>query len=210
MRTPLPSPITSGEFPIIKTGHSFVYQVWAADGDLLYVGVTDSIVGRMAGHERNGSAWLSEVAAITWETYVQRDDAERVERHLIRTLQPKYNRAENALRVRASDLGHRRHHDEDAWVRLGEVIRRERTDARMTQTALAREARINVSNVRSLERHESAQYTADVLEQLERALGWRPGALETVLAGGEPEYLTDAELAERARAAAHARFAGAR
>jgi predicted GIY-YIG superfamily endonuclease len=209
MKLPLPTPIASGEMPN-RFQVSYVYQGFDADGDLLYVGVTDDLAMRIGDHRRVRAEWIYLAVTITWEMFQLREDANRVEHHLIRTLQPRFNRADNGLRLKAADMGHRFHHDRDSWQRLGQVIRRERGLMRITQTALAREARLDVSIVRSLECCNAVAYPADVLEQMESALTWHPGSLEEILAGGEPDRLTDAERAERARAAAHARFAGAR
>ena len=141
-----------------------------------------------------------QVDRTTWELYADRDEAEYAETYWIRHLYPRHNRKDNGRRIAAEAMGHRRLYDPMAWRRLGEVIRADRAAMRQTQKGAAAEARIEVAMFRSLERGAGTCYEQAVLESVERVMCWHPGSLETVLAGGEPDRLTEAELMDRARA----------
>lgn len=206
MARPLPTPEHSGEIEIIRFA-SFVYQGWSADGDLLYVGVTDNIYRRLADHDRSNAEWLHEATRVTCEQYASREDALRVESSLIRSAQPKYNRAENWRRLAAAAMGHRRMYADEAWSVLAAAVRERREVLRITQTALARSAGIDVVEVRSIERAEKTAYPASLLTSIEAALDWHPSSIEAVLRGEAPGPFSAEEIAARARAEAHAMFA---
>lgn len=92
--------MTTGTFllPPCQPGH-FVYRAYAADGCLLYVGVTSNLLGRLGDHARKrlgGSAWVWEAERIEWDMYEQRYEAERAETRLIQEFHPQYNVAANA------------------------------------------------------------------------------------------------------------------
>jgi predicted GIY-YIG superfamily endonuclease len=197
----LPLPEATGEIEIMRNA-SYVYRAWDADGDLLYVGVTDNVHQRLAGHQRGRSEWLRHAVRVTWAQYVQRADAELVEAHLIRSLQPKYNRAENGRRLAAAQMGHRRMYEDAAWSVLGAVVRERRIELGMTQTSVARAAKLDVALVRSVERVEKTDYPAAALAALEGALDWHPGSVEAVLRGEVPACLSQDEVSARARASA--------
>lgn len=193
-----PAPIASGEIPLGVPGESFVYFMYGADGDVLYVGVTDDLSQRIAGHAT--AAWRRSVRRIAWHKYASRVDAERAETYWIRELLPQFNVRDNGRRWMAATMGHRRPYDAEAWRRLGEVIREERMRMRWTQTAIARDAHVDVKYWRGLERGESTRHERELLESAERVLGWHPGSVESVLAGGEPNRLSEEERMERAHA----------
>ena len=199
---PPPEPLASGEIPMPTC--CYVYRMFDAHNELLYVGVTENLCQRIAKHWVE-QPWRHQIARITWEEYATREDALYAERYLIRHLYPQYNIAENGRRVAAERMGHRRLYDADAWVRLGSVIRDARTEMRWPQKAIAADARVTVQDYRSLERGESTQYDKVFLDAIECVLCWHPGSIESVLAGGEPSRLSEEELQQRAFAE-HARL----
>lgn len=67
-----------------------VYRAYDADGDLLYVGVTDNLANRLKSHEHH-SRWYPLAATIEWESFDSRDYALEVERGLIYSLDPPHN-----------------------------------------------------------------------------------------------------------------------
>lgn len=186
---------------------SYVYQAWDADGDLLYVGVTDNVIMRLAGHQRGNSEWLQYAVRVTWDEYASRAMAEHIEGRLIGQLQPRFNVAMNAQRHVAARMGHRRKYVDEAWSVLAAAVRQRREALRLTQTAVAGSAGVDVAEVRSIERSEKTAYPAPALAALEGSLDWHPGSIEAVLRGEAPNPLTAEEIAARARAGAHAMFA---
>lgn len=71
---------------------TFVYRYWAADGTLLYVGMTSALDMRDSGH-RTASPWYGEVARRTHTEYADRPTAAAAEAAAITTERPLYNRA---------------------------------------------------------------------------------------------------------------------
>lgn len=69
---------------------TIVYQYFAADGTLLYVGMTDNPTARHIRH-KNESPWFAEVATIERESYALREVAHQREKELIRGADPKHN-----------------------------------------------------------------------------------------------------------------------
>lgn len=67
-----------------------VYRIYAADGTLIYVGVTDRGQRRQVEHI-NSKQWAREMAETHWEHYESREKALSRERELIITQHPKYN-----------------------------------------------------------------------------------------------------------------------
>lgn len=199
-----PEPLASGEIALGVPGESFVYFMYGADGDILYVGVTDDLSQRIAGHAT--AAWRRQVRRITWNKYASRTEAERAETYWIRELLPEYNVRDNGRRVLAADMGHRRPYGAEAWRGLGARVRAERSAIRWSQKAMATDAKVHVEDLRALERGESARHDRTLLDAVERALNWHPGSIESILAGGEPQPLTAQERQERAFAE-HARLA---
>jgi excinuclease UvrABC nuclease subunit len=103
-RKPLPRPLDTGrlEIPLVLD-LSYVYRAYCRCGDLLYVGVTCELFTRMAWHRRQ-SRWEFKMARLEWETYRTRAEADRVEKHLIDTLNPLYNKAREVPWSRRSPL----------------------------------------------------------------------------------------------------------
>lgn len=71
---------------------SVVYRAYAANGDLLYVGVTANPSERFYLHEYQSSFWSSVDRVEVSQEFMDRDDAEDAERKAIRDGQPLCNR----------------------------------------------------------------------------------------------------------------------
>lgn len=67
-----------------------LYRLYAADGTLLYVGITDRLIQRFADH-RHHSRWWPEVAGKAVTRYAARAEAEGAERAAIRDEDPVHN-----------------------------------------------------------------------------------------------------------------------
>lgn len=67
-----------------------LYRAYGESGELLYVGITEELCQRMAGHSRD-SEWWPLAARLDWQMYPNRLKAAKIERALIRGLQPPYN-----------------------------------------------------------------------------------------------------------------------
>jgi predicted GIY-YIG superfamily endonuclease len=102
---PLPKPLNTGSIELPYLDENYVYRAYCQCGDLLYVGVTNSLHSRLAAHRRtaydlNGSQWWRKAAWITWELYATREEAERVEAHAIANEDPLLNTAGRQLSKR--------------------------------------------------------------------------------------------------------------
>lgn len=67
-----------------------LYRHWNADGELLYVGISLSALGRLQQHN-NASHWANQIARVTIETFDTRDEAAEAERLAIANENPKHN-----------------------------------------------------------------------------------------------------------------------
>ncbi|MCP3820134.1 helix-turn-helix transcriptional regulator [Streptomyces sp. A3M-1-3] len=72
------------------------------------------------------------------------------------------------------------------WARLAKAIEAARDTKGWTQVALAEAAGVSESTVQNLESGKGRKRMPSSLPKVERALGWRPGSGEAVLAGGDP------------------------
>lgn len=63
-----------------------LYRLVAADGTLLYVGITNNVASRFSGHARKG--WWAEVAEGLVEFHPDRESLEDAERQAIRAEKP--------------------------------------------------------------------------------------------------------------------------
>lgn len=82
----------------------------------------------------------------------------------------------------------------NVWQRLGEQIRTDRVRLGMrTQPELARRAGLGRRTVSDLERGARANYSPDTLGAVEAALGWAPGTVSRILAGGQVEREGDVD-----------------
>lgn len=75
----------------------FLYFLWNAIGELLYVGITDNPSRRFAEHQKT-QPWWSEVATRKCEIYDSKLLAEMAEKEAIVSMHPKYNKKDKALR----------------------------------------------------------------------------------------------------------------
>lgn len=98
-KTPLPVPLTGGTVAIPAGGQTYVYRAYCRCGDLLYVGITSDLFRRFAAHARQRAPWELKLVRVAWDLYATRDQAERVETHLIATLHPIHNVQGRAGRV---------------------------------------------------------------------------------------------------------------
>jgi hypothetical protein len=67
-----------------------LYRVFDVDGDLLYVGISRSVLRRIAGHSE-GSPWWREVASIQVRHLADRSTAAAAEKDAIVNERPRYN-----------------------------------------------------------------------------------------------------------------------
>ncbi len=74
-----------------------LYRFRNAEGELLYVGITDSPDGRWSAH--GTKPWWPEVVEIRIERFVERRDAEMAEIEAIRTERPRHNVAHHPEKV---------------------------------------------------------------------------------------------------------------
>lgn len=68
----------------------YVYKLWDETGALLYIGISDRGPVRLAEHHHR-KPWFVDVERVEFERYESRWASEERERHLIRTLRPRYN-----------------------------------------------------------------------------------------------------------------------
>lgn len=68
-----------------------LYRHFAADGSLLYVGMTNSALRRIDGH-RAKSGWVDQIHRVEIEWFATRAEAHAAERAAIVAEQPKHNR----------------------------------------------------------------------------------------------------------------------
>jgi hypothetical protein len=70
-----------------------LYRHFAADGSLLYVGISLSAITRLAQH-LDASTWADEIVRVEIERYVSVDAARAAERAAIKSERPKHNIAD--------------------------------------------------------------------------------------------------------------------
>lgn len=90
------------------------------------------------------------------------------------------------------------------WERLGNYVTRRRNELGLTQSQVQARGGPSVATVRNIELAVKGSYRDSALFSLERVLGWPAGAVNRILAGGEPHdtrpatgltYPADDELA---------------
>ena len=69
---------------------TYLYRMFDAGGNLLYVGISKSVLKRLGEH-LNDKDWLPEEASIKWTTYPTRTLAEAAERRAIQNESPEWN-----------------------------------------------------------------------------------------------------------------------
>jgi predicted GIY-YIG superfamily endonuclease len=194
--TRTPAPIAAGDILTDPNG-SYVYIAEDHHGTVLYVGVADDLGRRLAAHSRMLSPWWLAARRIRWELYPDRLTAEAVEYAYIKQLDPAHNVIH---KIKKPDVGTAVYPISD-WVRLGAVVRARRMEMRRSQTSMAGDVGAPVAMWRGVEAGTPASYPGDLIEAVERVLRWRPGSIETVLGGGDPEVMNTAERAAAAGAA---------
>jgi transcriptional regulator with XRE-family HTH domain len=80
------------------------------------------------------------------------------------------------------------------WTRLGRVVAVERARQRFTVEALALHSGLGMRTLQSIESGSRTGYRHTTLSRLEAALGWQPGSVAAVLAGGDPTRDRDPQL----------------
>jgi hypothetical protein len=84
----------------------YLYRHFAPNGDLLYVGITLSILGRTESHFRKAK-WKDFICLIVVEPFETREELLEAEREAIRTEFPKYNQIANGHRHPIQELTQR-------------------------------------------------------------------------------------------------------
>lgn len=84
-------------------GHC-VYRLRDVEDELLYIGSTDYLKGRIWSHRRKQS-WGYEIHRVTSEPYGSRESAREAERQAIETEKPRYNRNHNYFAVKTPRNG---------------------------------------------------------------------------------------------------------
>jgi hypothetical protein len=77
------------------TNRTALYRHWDADGELLYVGISLSAVGRLAQH-RASAPWFVDIANVTIEWFDTRAEAQAAEIEAITLEHPLHNKAHRA------------------------------------------------------------------------------------------------------------------
>jgi hypothetical protein len=77
--------------------------------------------------------------------------------------------------------------DMEAWRRLGRAVARRRTELRMTQSDVSAHGGPSLATMQAIEAARQDSYRDRTLADLEQALGWQRGSVESVLfSGGDP------------------------
>jgi predicted GIY-YIG superfamily endonuclease len=71
-----------------------LYRFYNSDGELLYVGISNTWHRRFHQHEKN-AGWFSRVASATFESYDSREAVEAAELSAIQNENPQFNKASN-------------------------------------------------------------------------------------------------------------------
>lgn len=80
------------------------------------------------------------------------------------------------------------------WERVGAAIRRDRARIYGTRETFATAAGLSISVLSDLERGTRTNFDDDTLGKVEDALGWAPGSIDEIAAGG-PIRRSDTDLA---------------
>lgn len=80
----------TGQLDIAAHTGFFVYRLWGSEGNLLYVGQTTNLIGRLQGH-RNEAVFRHQIALLTYEQMPTKRSMDDREAALIRDLQPPHN-----------------------------------------------------------------------------------------------------------------------
>lgn len=80
------------------------------------------------------------------------------------------------------------------WKRVGDAVRSRRLELGRTQQEIAEQAAVSLATWRLVETAGRDRYQDLTIRGLCRALGWRPDAIESLLAGDVPQEELHAEL----------------
>ena len=72
------------------------------------------------------------------------------------------------------------------WVRLGDYVRKRRTELRMTQAGVQEVGGPSAAKVREIENRRTTTLSASKRRDLERALKWTDDSVDAILRGDEP------------------------
>jgi hypothetical protein len=76
--------------------------------------------------------------------------------------------------------------NEEGWQRLAEAVKRRRGQCDWTQLDVYVQGGPSIDRIQAIESVRTDSYSARTISKLERGLGWEPGSVRAVLAGGEP------------------------
>ncbi len=79
---------------MLEPSRQTLYRMFNSERELLYVGITNNLFGRFAGHSGD-KEWFHEIAYATFKHYPNRREVDKAETAAIRRENPKYNRAKN-------------------------------------------------------------------------------------------------------------------
>lgn len=146
---------------------NFLYLVYDADDELLYVGISSSIGSRVSQHDSQ-TGWWGEARRIELEPVEgDRSDLIRVEAERIRALHPKHNVAHN-IRRPVAEPGKRGRPAGEALDNL--AIKRRMKSLGLTGVALAQRADLSTSHLsmaRTGKRGASTETVAAIAAALE-------------------------------------------
>lgn len=130
------SPMTAATF-VPESVPAVVYIARAADGSILYVGITGSLAARFATHKES-SKWWAQAVEITIETWPDRATAAARETALIAELRPPFNSGPGGVKLEV-----RRDRDERflELYRQGETLRKIAQEMGMAVTSIQARAR---------------------------------------------------------------------
>jgi predicted GIY-YIG superfamily endonuclease len=77
--------------PELQSKNHFVYKLWDADINLLYVGISSTTLKKRFKVHKSTTPWWDEVFNISYEEFPDRVSALNEENRIIRTENPKYN-----------------------------------------------------------------------------------------------------------------------
>jgi predicted GIY-YIG superfamily endonuclease len=81
---------SASEAPIREAMGCYLYRHFAADGSLLYVGISLCAINRLSQH-KEGSHWFDQIATVKIERFPDRKQALAAERAAIMRERPKHN-----------------------------------------------------------------------------------------------------------------------
>lgn len=105
--------------PIATIDHAesphFVYRFYNSDGEILYVGYTNSPSRRWSSHQRSKS-WWSEVSYKSFDVYNSSEEALIAEAVQIRDLEPLYNVSSGQVHAYGWSMGENLRNDIDTFL----------------------------------------------------------------------------------------------